>query len=238
MKNILFLLLLTNTCFAKTYAVIVGIEEYDGTVSNLTASVNDAQRMYDYLARNNAPDNLILLLNSQATKQNILNAMQIYKKAGADDTILFYFSGHGAPHLFCTYNFSHGKFALWHTEVKNAFKQSKAKVKLCIADACNSGSIKLSQKPPATSSTESNLIVFMSSRADQLSAENPFYRAGYFTAFLIKGLDGHADTNQDRKVSAYELFSYVKENVNRLSGGEQTPTMFGQFNKNLTISKY
>lgn len=238
MKIIIFLLLLSNICFAETYAVIVGVEKYDGTVGNLSASVNDAERMYAFFKKNSKADNLILLLNEYATKQNILQAMQIYKKAGEDDTIVFYFSGHGGPHLFCPQNFSGGTFALWHTEVKNAFKQSRAKIKLCIADACNSGSIKLSQKPPKTSETQSNLIVFMSSKENQLSSESALFRTGYFTSFLIKGLDGFADKNKDKLVSAYELYAYVKDNVHRISNGEQTPIMFGKFPKNLTLSQY
>lgn len=141
--SILFFLLIGHFSFAKTYAVIVGVEQYDGSVPNLNASVDDAVRMYQFLVRGNSAENIILLTDAKATKQNILSAMQIFKKAGSEDFVIFYFSGHGGPYLFCPQNFSGGNYALWHTEVKNAFKQSRAKVKLCIADACYSGSISL-----------------------------------------------------------------------------------------------
>ena len=242
MKTLLLTLfcLISTLSFAKTYAVIVGVEIYDNPANNLNASVDDAERMYNYLIRGNSKENIILLTDEYATKQNILAAMQIFKYASAEDIVIFYFSGHGAPHLFVPHNFSNGKFPLWHTEIKNAFKQSKAKVKLCIADACYSGSIKLSNKVPSNNSggNASNIIVFMSSDQNQLSKESYQYLTGFFTSYLIKGLDGSADANNDHKVSVYELYTYVRKNVKNVSQGSQTPIMFGKFNKYLTISTY
>lgn len=240
MKKLLliFLICISNFTFAKTYAVIVGVEQYDGSVPNLNASVDDAVRMYQFLVRGNSAENIILLSDAKATKQNILSAMQIFKKAEPEDVVIFYFSGHGSPYLFCPQNFSGGTYALWHTEVKNAFKQSRAKVKLCIADACYSGSIKLSQRPPSTSGNSESIIVFMSSTQTQTSQESYQYLTGYFTSYLIKGLGGLADQDKDRKVSAIELYTYVKNGVSKASNGTQTPVMFGKFNKYITLSQY
>ena len=240
MKNFIILtfLLISHFTFAKTYAVIVGVEKYDGTVPNLNASVDDAVRMYHFLLKGGDNKNIILLTDKNATKQNILTAMQIFKNAGPEDTIIFYFSGHGGPYLFCPQNFSSGTYALWHTEVKSAFKQSNAKVKLCIADACYSGSIKISQHSTGSSGTGESIIIFMSSTQSQTSKESYEYLTGYFTSFLIKGLEGLADQNNDHKVSAIELYFYVKNGVSKASNGTQTPVMFGKFNKYITLSQY
>ncbi len=238
-KLSLLFLVLCLSFQAKTYAVIVGVEKYDGSIRDLSACVEDAQRMYNLLAKDNSKENLILLTDAAATKQNILAAMQIFKKADTDDTVIFYFSGHGAPYLFCPQNLSGGKFALWHTEIKNAFRQSKAKIKLCFADACYSGSIKITKKPSISGqAVGGNVIIFMSSSKDQTSIESRNYNTGYFTSFLIKGLNGLADADKNQQVTAYELFRYVRDNVDRASRGKQTPEMFGKFDKNLVISQY
>ena len=91
MKLILFLLslLISSYASATTYAVIVGVEEYDSPkVNNLTASVDDAERVYTFFLQHTAAENLILLRNKEATKANILKAMQrLFAKAKADDMI-------------------------------------------------------------------------------------------------------------------------------------------------------
>lgn len=147
MKLILFLLsllmLISSYASATTYAVIVGVEEYDSPkVNNLTASVDDAERVYTFFLQHTAAENLILLRNKEATKVNILKAMQrLFAKAKADDMIFFYFSGYGSKEAFCPHDISTG--ALYHTDIRNAFKASHAKTKMCVADACYSGALLL-----------------------------------------------------------------------------------------------
>ena len=157
MKRILFLLslLISSYASATTYAVIVGVELYDSPkVNNLTAAVDDAERVYTFFLERTAPGNIILLRDKEATKANILKAMQIlFTKAKADDMILFYFSGHGSKGAFCPHDISTG--ALYHTDIRNAFKASHAKTKMCVADACYSGSI-TTKKPAPTSQKNNN----------------------------------------------------------------------------------
>ena len=54
---------------------------------------------------------------------------------------------------------------------------------------------------------------------------------GLFTYFFLKGIQGSADANGDRSVSAAELETYVKSNVRsyateRMSGAAQSPEVF------------
>lgn len=237
----LLLLSLLPALQAKTYAVIVGVEKYDGTVPNLTAAVDDAQRVYNFLVKKNDSANIILLKDFQATKQNIIRAMEVFKKAAPGDFIVFYFSGHGAPDLFCPTNVNAGQMALWHSDIKKAFRASVARSKLCIADACYSGSIKTSTRPttrPASVAEKGNIIVFMSSKKNETSIESKYYNTGLFTNFLLTGLSGQADENKNRKVTAYELYVYVRAKVKAASKNTQTPVMQGRFDKELVLSTY
>ena len=45
--------------------------------------------------------------------------------------------------------------------------------------------------------------------------------------FLMKGMEGDADTNAENKIAAQELHAYVKENVTQQSIGSQTPELQG-----------
>lgn len=226
---------------AKIYAVVVGVEQYDGTITNLQASVDDAMQVYRYI-KSGKGNQVVLLTDQKATKQNILYAMQkVFSLAGENDMILFYFSGHGAPGMFCPTNIKYGRMGLLHTEIKNAFKASKAKNKLCIADACYAGSIRTTNSSSTVSTGaygDTNVVVFMSSRENELSIENRIVNAGIFTKYFIKGIAGAADTNNDRGVSLYELYVYVRKNVRIDTHKKQTPIMYGRFNKHTIISKY
>lgn len=247
MRKFIFILLFSvsvNFASAATYAVIVGVEQYDGTIDNLTAAVDDAERVYRFFLNYNNAENMVLLRDKEATKQKILYAMEtLFAKAKADDMVVFYFSGHGAPGLFCPSNVKGGKMGLWHTEIKTIFKKCKAKTKLCIADACFAGSIKgrannVSQTATHSTATGDNVIIFMSSRDSEVSFESRYERAGYFTSYVLSGMRGSADFNKDGIVNAYELYSYVRRQVREDSDGEQTPVMFGNFNKYVPLIKY
>jgi uncharacterized caspase-like protein len=50
---------------------------------------------------------------------------------------------------------------------------------------------------------------------------------GMFSYFLMKGMEGDADTNQDNQITAGELHAYVQQNVIQQSSGSQTPELQG-----------
>jgi len=47
----------------------------------------------------------------------------------------------------------------------------------------------------------------------------------------MKGMEGEADKNQDNKITAGELHSYVQQNVVQQSSGSQTPELQGDANR-------
>ncbi len=50
---------------------------------------------------------------------------------------------------------------------------------------------------------------------------------GMFSYFLMKGMEGDADANQDNLITAGELHAYVQQNVIQQSSGSQTPELQG-----------
>lgn len=254
----------------NTYAVVVGVSDYlnmQPGKGDLSVPTVDAQRVYNFFRSAGGgavpENNIYLLLNADATRSNIVAAMsQLYSKAGPEDRVVFFFAGHGDKGFFLPYEYDGSqRTALFHDDVKAAFKGCAAKTKLCIADACHSGSIKSrsndarlqpSVSKADTGSTKyreledgSGIVVMMAAKSNEVSWETQEIGQGVFSYFLVKGLAGQADKNQDRVISITELYFYVRNNVRQYvynsckdeSGrpAVQTPICFGKFNKDMPV---
>jgi uncharacterized caspase-like protein len=240
MKKILFLVLLFSfsTVHAQQkgniYAVIVGVSEYQESENNLTYSHRDAMEMYELLKLQTATSNLKLLTNSQATKDNILSAMNsLFTQTKPEDIVILFFSGHGSTGHF----YAHDKDVAF-TALQTIYKKTKAKRKIIFADACLSGTFRTSGRS-STAHTNAdagnNVLLFLSSRSNQMSLESSSLRNGAFTYFLIAGLKGGADVNKDRIIGAKELFNFVNPKVKEYTKGEQVPVMWGKFDDKMVI---
>ena len=52
-----------------------------------------------------------------------------------------------------------------------------------------------------------------------------------FSYYLMKGMEGEADSNNDNAITAKELHAYVQSNVIQQSSGSQTPELQGDANR-------
>lgn len=225
-----------KTIAPRIFAVVVGIADYQGSGSDLTYSDDDASIFYNHLKialpTEMSNGDSVLLLNQNATRSNIIDSLdKIFSQSTENDFIIFYFSGHGSPNNFCSYD-SPNQY-LDHEVVKNYFKNAKARYRLCVADACFSGSIGSNNQNSYVSSATQNLkdariAVIMSSRPNQTSIEATSLRQGLFSYYLIRGLRGNADLNNDTYITMGELFFYTKNNVTQKSNGSQVPIVYGQ----------
>lgn len=224
----------------RVFAVVVGIAEYADTRANLRYSDDDARWFHTYLekamAKESKAGNMVLLLNHEAGRDQILRALKsTFSQAGEDDFILFYFSGHGEKGLFCPVEYP--AKAVKHSEIKEIFQSSKAKYRLCIADACFSGSIgnpgeegKDQQALPSSMADleDARIGVVMSSRQNQMSQETSVFKQGVFSYYLMRGLQGAADLNGDRTITAAEAFLFTKTMVLKKTQGKQIPFIYGK----------
>ena len=65
--------------------------------------------------------------------------------------------------------------------------------------------------------------VFTAAGGDQTAKPLKEAQHGLFSYFLMKGMEGGADSNSDNQITARELYTYVKANVVQQSGGSQVP---------------
>jgi len=185
------------------------------------------------MPKETAAGKVVLLLNQDASRANIAKAFdEVFSKSTEDDFVLFYFSGHGDQGFFCPADMPTAK--LYHSDVKSWFKGAKAKFRLCIADACFSGSIgrpvpSVPVSPSVTSDLQdARIAVVMSSKPNQLSQEYAPFKQGVFSYYLIKGLQGSADLNHDSYVTAAEAFLFTKMMVAKKTLGKQVPFVHGR----------
>jgi len=143
----------------QKWAVIIGVSNYqDSRITGLRYSAADAQALNEWLVSRKggryAPSRVKMFLDSQATAQNIRNALFNWLgQAIEEDTVIIYFAGHGSPqspdhpqNLFLLpYDAQYDDvattgFPMW--DIETALKRFiKARKVVVIADACHSGGI-------------------------------------------------------------------------------------------------
>lgn len=230
-------LLLPICSEARVYLVSVGVTTYaNPALNNLSLPAKDAQTV-TWLYSKNSRLSYCQLLNAEATTAKIVAAMdKVFAKAGTDDIVVFFFSGHGYPGGFCAYDGN-----LSYREIRKSMARSKCRNKMIFADACFSGKMRTGGNSAATevsAAKRSNVMLFLSSRSDETSLENPRMSNGYFTTFLQKGLRGAADANRDRVITAKEIFNYVHAEVTGITRDLQHPVMWGKFPDNMPVMRW
>ena len=98
---------LSDTDASDKWAVLVGIADYYGTDNDLQYSAKDATDMRSALINNGwQSEHIRVLLNSSATKSSIEDAIENWlgPNVSADDTVLFFYSGHGTYYSESQYN--------------------------------------------------------------------------------------------------------------------------------------
>jgi uncharacterized caspase-like protein/WD40 repeat protein len=196
-------------------------------------------------------DHMRILINKDATLPNLREAMIDFLQQAIDkDLVVIYFAGHGAPDptrpqnlYLLTYDADPNRlgttaFPMWDIQTVIS-RQIAAKKVVVLSDACHSGGISVDVATRGLDVTQSNpinqylaelarakegMVVFTASAAGEVSQEFPELGHGVFTYYLLEGLKGAADLNNDYLVTVNELMAYVEEQVKRKTRGAQNPT--------------
>lgn len=243
----LMLLVAGLTAGAKTYLVSIGVSDYSHypwRARSLRLPIHDAKTVADIYSINrqrrvsNGSIDYVLLLDSLATKDRIIRAMnKIYRQAGEEDIVVFFFSGHGYNGGFCAYDGD-----VDYTDIRNAMAKSKSRHKMIFADACRSGGLRgdrvRTEDSNDSTARRANVMLLLSSRTNENSIERYDMKNGFFTEYLRKGLSGNADVNRDRTITAKELFDFVSKGVADISNDKQHPVMWGNFEDSMPVMKW
>ena len=81
--------------------------------------------------------------------------------------------------------------------------------------------------------TPDNFAIFSASGLNEISSGLKEAKHGMFSYYLMKGLEGNADSNRDRKITNGEMLSYLQSNVSKQAlslGRNQNPSLAGNEN--------
>jgi hypothetical protein len=233
----------------KIWVILVGVGRYTN-MPTLKYTDDDAYKLYGFFKSPEGgaiPDEQIMtLIDEDASRDKVLKSVRNFSaKAGSEDVILFYFSGHGKKGSFLPSDYDGNRNVIEHQALLKAMESSQAKSKVIIADACHSGSISTAKGENyqsmmntfynAFTKSSGGTVLMMSSKSNEISIESSGLRQGIFSYYLINGLKGSANTNEDKIVTIEEAFDYIYANVRHFSGNTQSPVIYGDFDKNMPL---
>lgn len=233
------------------YALVVGVSSYtDKKVPQLDLADKDAESFGQFLETQKEifkDVKVTFLLNEKATKLEIEKYLfYTLPKAGKDDTIVLFFSGHGAfdpirPDDFMFLPYDTETDYIGATSVKMSgldfLKGISAERVLIIADACYAGGFTDMKAKSLVPSMEtfmkeirnsSGRAIITSAKPEQLSWENPKLKNSIFTNNFLEGLRGKADRDHDGIVTLNEAYEYAYSKTKDDTQGRQHPQFEGK----------
>ena len=226
---------------ARRWAIVIGVNDYnDVAIGKLSKARNDAKIIGQLLMEQGEFGKVFVMTDDvdakntlYPTRINIEEKLDIIlSSAEKNDTILFFFSGHGVSDskgegyilpvdtVFDKVTYS----AIKVNNIIGKINEKGIKKSLLILDACRDviTSTKGNQKEGLQSDKFAKAEVaatFFSTKSGYYSFEDPKSDFGVFTKYLAYGMEGKADSNNDGIVSFGELEYYVQVGVNEWSLG-------------------
>lgn len=232
---------------SKLFVLAVGVGSYvSKEIGALELPAKDATDFGDVLraqdGRAYSQVEVRTLTEAAATTPAIVAGLEWLRNAvGPGDTGMLFLAGHALNHPDGRYYFvSHDTAprnvpasALNEDAIRAALVRLKGRAVLFV-DTCHAGnaigrglgfSRDMTRISNQLASPENGVIVFASSTGRQESQENSEWGNGAFTKAVVSGLRGGADFLKRGRVTFQALSLFVSNEVDQLTGGEQTPVL-------------
>ncbi len=230
-------------------ALVIGVSDYKETNAKAIYADSDAKVFQDYaIEKLGVPRNRVkTLVNDGADEKDMLLATKRWlaraAKQGKTDVYIF-FAGHGlasddGSKMYLPYDGAPellDKTAILRDELFADISAANPRSVTVFLDTCYSGTTRgtdmlIASRPIAIRALEQaipdNFTVMTAAAGDQTAKPLEEAKHGMFSYFLMKGMEGEADANNDNEITAGELHSYVETNVIQQSSGSQTPELQG-----------
>jgi tetratricopeptide (TPR) repeat protein len=204
---------------------------------------------------------LTLLTNQKATLSEIRSALGtvLPRSVQPDDMVVIFFAGHGVVE-----GETDGYLLAYDSDPQNLYATAlqvsdlnriisdrlNARSVILIADACHSGRLGLTARGARENQalitrfldevgrSSKGVFRLLGSRPDQLSYEGTSWGNGHgaFTWYLLEGLRGRADRDNDGFVREGELLDYLTDTVSNATKALQIPTAAGNIDAKLPLA--
>jgi hypothetical protein len=218
-------------------AVVAGNDRGSERRASLRYAERDARRVAALLVELGgfAPEGVRLLTG--AGPEALLGALdwaeaEFERMGGEDGLLLVYYSGH-ADGLALEL----GSGLLPFDRLRARLEASRARVKIALVDACQSGALTglkggrpgpAFELPQEARLAASGTAILTSSTGSEPAQESAEVQGSYFTTYLLSGLRGAADFDRDQRVSLSEVYQYAFERTleatSRTLAGPQHPS--------------
>ena len=239
-------------------AIVIGIENYENA-PKATYANKDAEFFSEYLKRSFGvvDTNMMVIQDNEAKLIKLYGILAKWLAAvaggGGKDIYIFY-SGHGlssndGKDLYLLTHDSDpdllNRTAILRKELFELINKQKPKSVTMFFDTCYSGVTRdeelllASARPIRIIADDDkeipdNFTIFSASKLDQISSGLKKAKHGIFSYYLMKGLEGKADSNKDYKITNGELLAYMNQNVSQKAselGRQQNPSLAGDPDK-------
>ena len=243
----------TGNINSNGIAVVFGVEEYEYAPA-VPYALNDADIFREYLVTTFGlrRENIYFKTNDRATKGEFEKAFSengwLANRSNDLTDVFVYYAGHGAPDMKSkdTYliphdidpNYASTGYSL--DEFYTNMSKMNSRSITVILDACFSGGTRdnkslFADSRPVFISIKAGIIpanvtVFSAALGNEISSGYKQKNHGIFTYFYLKGLNGEADLDKDKKITVTEMQNYLSENVSAQAqkmGREQHPQLLG-----------
>lgn len=233
-----------GTGYGTSWAVVIGINQYQKW-PKLVYAVEDARAVAQRLSQLGF-GKIITITDQDATQHNILRVLgdELYAKTQPEDRVFIFFAGHGQ-----TQELPHGdkmgyiipvdgdrthyySTAISMRQLQDLSDRLRAKHIFYAMDSCFSGLLMRLRGVSGTdfaSYTRAPVrqVLTAGSEGEEVVEIKGH---GLFTKALLTGLDGHADTDGDRYITASELYAFIAPRVLEASHNRQNP-LFGRIDQ-------
>ena len=242
-------------------ALIIGVQNYS-SAPKATFAASDAKWFYEY-AKNVfgvSENNIKKLVNKDASfiqTQKVISKWLPSKIKANQTELIVFFAGHGlstpdGKELYLLVHDSDtdllSRTAISRSELFNDIVKLKPKSVTLFFDTCYSGSSRDDESllvaarpirilPSEVSNRPDNFTIFSAAKNEQISSGFKEARHGIFSYYLMKGLEGKADTNKDKQITNGELHVYMDKHVSQKAlelGRKQNPDLAGDHKQILT----
>ena len=226
-----------NIKIGAYYALIIGADHYRGVWTPLKNAVNDAKAVQQTLEQYFHFDYFKTLYNEQATRANIIKAMEwLVSKVQENDNVLIYYSGHGEFNKALNKGYwvpidaqtnSVSDF-ISNSVIQDFLKAINSRHTLLLADACFSGDIFRgsvnTNVDPSTDKYYKKIYELKSRQAISSGGIEPVMDGGrdghsVFTYYLLEALKN----NSNHYMDAEQLYSKIKIPI--VNNSSQSPIL-------------
>lgn len=235
----------------EVFVLSLGNDHFADTSYNLRMAIKDSKDFSDIMKKVAAPlyekvhiQNLI-----DARKTSIIEAItSMATQMKPEDIFVFFAATHGRAEddLYYIYtsdldgNLRNPKNYISSVELMELSKRIPALKQVFVLDTCQSGGVGtivsgLYDARISVLARALGMHIFAGAKTYQ-EAQDDYKGNGLFTYFVLRGLEGQADGDNNKEISVFEMNPYLSRSVKDASNGSQEP-FIRNFGDDLPISK-